>query len=372
MRPSTLAFPLLAALLPAAANASTFNVIANVPGSPTIGAFKGATLYGTTQSGGSGFGTLFSLSQTGSTYTLLHTFNGSSDGSSPTGELAVDSANDVFGATSAGGADGGGTLWGYAHKKKAEVFEVLHAFGSVIGDGLSPVQGPTIYNNSVLVGSAPSGAAYSGGLIYALRIGKEIYSDLHSFEGGTDGETPLGGVARGRLNDFFGTTAGNGTGGAPNGTVWRLANNGRFVTLYTFQDGNDGEYPNQTPVVDYSNNVYGTTSYQAGAPFAGAIWTVSKKGRFSVLHDFNAYADGSGPNGPLVLNTDGNLYCATQSGGPNGYGTIFEITPTGTFTVLWAFANGSDGANPTGPIVHDTFGNIYGGTATGQIFEITP
>jgi uncharacterized repeat protein (TIGR03803 family) len=91
--------------------------------------------------------------------------------------------------------------------------------------------------------------------------------------------------------------------------------------------------------------------------------------------------DGADPWSGLVIDSSGNLYGTTMSGGTSGYGTVFELSPNGsgyTETILWNFAGGtSDGANPYSALVRDSSGNLYGTTANGGanghgiIFEIT-
>ncbi|HXM39625.1 MAG TPA: choice-of-anchor tandem repeat GloVer-containing protein [Bryobacteraceae bacterium] len=51
------------------------------------------------------------------------------------------------------------------------------------------------------------------------------------------------------------------------------------------------------------------------------------------------------PNSGVVLDASGNLYGATIYGG-SGYGTIFEVSSTGVFTILYSFTGGTDGKNP--------------------------
>jgi len=348
------------------ASAQTFAVVANLQGASSIGAIKGKTLYGTTAYGG-GSGTLFSLTTAGA-YTLLHQFVSATDGSGVNPELALDIDGDVFGMASGGGAQGGGTLWEYgAHGG----LSTLHAFGSVPNDGISPLQGPLIAGNSVLFGTTAMGAVSTNGLAFRAVIGGK-YSALHDFLSGTDGHCPFSGVARDGDGNLYGTTVGRGFGGNPNGSVWKITAKGVFSTLYIFKNGSDGEWPDQAPVSDSAGNIYGTTHILNGNNFDGAIWTISKTGVFSVLHDFVSATDGSVPDGPLTLARDGNLYGTTANGGAGGYGTAFSITPGGVFKVLHPFANGTDGANPTGTLATAGLNTIYGGTGTGTVFRIVP
>jgi uncharacterized repeat protein (TIGR03803 family) len=67
-----------------------------------------------------------------------------------------------------------------------------------------------------------------------------------------------------------------------------------------------------------------------------------------------------------LLGSDGDFYGTTASGGTSGHGTVFTLTPSGTETVLHAFAGGSsDGANPSANLIQSGDGNLYGSTGAG-------
>src|SRR3989442_831738 len=76
-------------------------------------------------------------------------------------------------------------------------------------------------------------------------------------------------------------------------------------------------------------------------------------------------SDGADPNAGLIADASGNLYGTTNSGGANGYGTVFKVTPTGTETVLYSFTGGSDGTYPLAGLIADASGNLYGTTYFG-------
>jgi uncharacterized repeat protein (TIGR03803 family) len=86
----------------------------------------------------------------------------------------------------------------------------------------------------------------------------------------------------------------------------------------------------------------------------------------------NGPTDGFGPNSPLVIGSDGNLYGTTLKGGASDGGTVFSISPSGQFTVVHTFTDSGDGSVPTGNLVQGTNGTIYGGTSFGTVFEVVP
>ena len=178
------------------------------------------------------------------------------------------------------------------------------------------------------------------------------------------------GVSASRM--IYGTTVGVGYGGNPNGSVWQFSKAGGLKTLYVFQDGNDGEWPDQAPTVDSAGNVYGTTYIKGGSNFAGTIWAIGAGGKFSLLHSMNGTTDGYVPNSPLVIGSDGNLYGTTLGGGTNNGGVVFSISPAGQSTVVHTFTDNGDGAVPTGNLVQDTGSAIYGGTSDGTVFKVVP
>ena len=344
----------------------TFSVIATLSYGPVIGAMKGTTLYGTTPYGGAGNGTLFSVTTKGA-YTLLRNFDGGNDGSQPNTGIDLDSSGNVYGTAAFGGAHGGGTLWEYI---VGSGMSTLHAFGAG-SDGATPLQGPTHLASGIIFGSAAGGAINTDGNIWRWLPGG-AYSSRHNFLSGPDGHCPFSGVAHSSTGTVYGTVIGGGWGGLPNGAVWQITSKNVFSTIYVFKNGNDGGYPDQAPVLDKAGTtLYGTTHKQNGVEFPGAIWKITA-GNFSVLYDLNGATDGFGPNSPLMLNVDGNLYGTTANGGPGGAGTVFQITPAGVFKVMHAFTGGADGGNPTGMLAHDGKGAIYGGTASGQVFKIVP
>jgi uncharacterized repeat protein (TIGR03803 family) len=162
------------------------------------------------------------------------------------------------------------------------------------------------------------------------------------------------------------------------GTTW--AQTERVLYSFCAQGGDrctDGDEPVGGLVFDQAGSLYGTTWY-GGAHAHGVVFKLTPKGKETVLHDFCAQshcADGKYPSGELVFDQKGNLY-GTASGGPNhgryceanGCGVVFKLTPEGKETVLYSFCaqNGcTDGANPAAGVIRDQEGNLYGTTFQG-------
>jgi len=91
----------------------------------------------------------------------------------------------------------------------------------------------------------------------------------------------------------------------------------------------------------------------------------------NTIHKFTDTPDGSNPAGNLVSDSAGALYGTTAGGGTNGPGTVFRLTPPASAggawaeTVLYSFAGGENGGEPAGGLVIDSLGNLYGATYTG-------
>lgn len=163
-----------------------------------------------------------------------------------------------------------------------------------------------------------------------------------------------------------------------------------LVTTVNF-DVVDGYTPLST-LVQYTNgNFYGTTE-RGGGNNAGTVFTVAPNGTLTTLYNFCSQpgcTDGRAPASGLALATDGNFYGTTNQGGSNegSRGTVFKITPGGTFTSLYSFCsqqNCADGELPLAALVQGSDGNFYGTTwkggtingscpeGCGTAFKITP
>jgi uncharacterized repeat protein (TIGR03803 family) len=161
------------------------------------------------------------------------------------------------------------------------------------------------------------------------------------------------------------TTSGGANGA---GTIFKLTPGGTLTTLYSFcsQAGcPDGESPyNEAGLVQATNgDFYGTTG-SGGANGNGTIFKITPSGTLTTLYSFCSQAgctDGSYPGAPVIQATDGDFYGTTSSDGANHGGTVFKITPSGTLTTLYSFcsqAGCTDGNAPQGALVQATNGDF--------------
>jgi uncharacterized repeat protein (TIGR03803 family) len=156
--------------------------------------------------------------------------------------------------------------------------------------------------------------------------------------------------------------------------VYKIAPDGTESVFYAFQGGSDGAMPEAGLIADASGNLYGTTisggDTNACTEGCGTVFKVTPGGQESVLYAFHYGADGANPEASVILDSAGNIYGTTFDGGGiackgvSGCGTVFELAPDGTETVLYAFqTHPPHGRNSVAPLLLGNDGVLYG-TAT--------
>ena len=341
-------------------------------------------LYGATESGGLyGLGTVFRLTPSGGawTETVLYNFTGGTDGYDPIGGLAIDEAGNLYG-TAAGGGDASaqcGTVFKLAPSNSGWTFTVLHTF--IAGtDGCAPGSSLSYYAGTL------SGTTVNGGLSNqgtAFRLPTSGGNEFNAAFALNNGNHPWGGIGGG-----YGTTYNGGKLGVGNVYEWTYGHHLVAKHAFNLT-GAAGRYPLGEllhGVRNGTSTMYGTTS-AGGVGGHGAVYLLTASlykydvWLLSVLHGFSG-PDGASPSAGLVMDAAGNLYGTTVFGGADpGYsGTVFKLTPGAnnkwTHTLLYSFTGGADGGNIYSGVVLDGAGNLYGTAAGGGnggvVYEVTP
>jgi uncharacterized repeat protein (TIGR03803 family) len=354
--------------------------------------------YGTTQLGGTNmYGTVFELSPNGAggyNETVLYSFcslENCTDGSNPESNVIFDGHGNLYGTTYYGGFLASGAYSGYGL-----VFELSPQTGSSCPTGSNSGDG---WCETVLYcfESTPDGAFPFSGLTW--NPSGNLYGTTYGGANGLGAVYELSPNGRGGWNEqviydrggYAGLTidgSGNlyGADDVGNGHVFELSPNGNgrwnATVLHTFKGGaNDGSDPEGTPALDSAGNVYGTTVSGGATKGLGTVWklTSGPGGKYSeeILSSF-IWRDGSNPKAGVVLDSSGNIYSTASFGvikSPcyDGCGTIFELAANGSgyeSTSLWSF-NGTNGGNPIDSLILDG-GNLYGTTFGGGISSNCP
>jgi uncharacterized repeat protein (TIGR03803 family) len=359
--------------------AQTFQVLYSFTGFadggyPAAGVVRDSAgnIYGTTSYGGiDGAGTLFKIDPTGK-FAVILTFD-TEDGANPYGNLLLDGSGNLYGTTSDAGSDSFGTVF----KVNALGFlKVLYNFTGGT-DGGSPLAGlisdaaANLYGTTEYGGDLSCNSRNGCGTVFKVTASaKETV--LYSFTGGTNGSFPAAGLVADATGNLYGTTTSGGDlscdPGYGCGTVFKLDRAGTETVLYSFTGGTDGQVPSAGLVRDPAGDLFGTTLY-GGAYGYGTVFGVGESGTETVLHSFAGGADGAYPAAGLVMDAAGNLYGTTEQGGTRSSGTVFEVSPSGTETVLHSFNGQSGGTSPQSKLFRDSAGNLYGTTQAGGVYQ---
>ncbi len=348
-----------------------YSFTANVAGQNTVGAYpmagllqaKDGNFYGTARGGGAdGDGTVFRCTTNG-VISLVHAFTYGTDGAVPYGALIQATNSFLYGTASDNGWTGGtvlristsGGTSGYS----------LDSATSGGGPAAALVQG----RDGNFYGTAQhSGADQYGTLWYGLpgygavfkMTPSGVLSALGSFNF-EDGAYPACALVQAADGNFYGTAQNGGTNGGW-GTIFSITATGTLTALHSFAN-TDGAQPVAGLTLDTDGSFYGTT-YAGGTYNAGTVFKLALDGTFASLYSFTGGADGSNCYGGLLLASDGNFYGTTEQGGAYGLGTVYRISREGVLTTLASF-DGYQGAVPECTLIQATDGNLYGTTQFG-------
>jgi len=211
---------------------------------------------------------------------------------------------------------------------------------------------------------------------HLAQVWATVQSDSNSVitTGNDAGGNPYSILVQGTNSELYGTTRNGGVNG--DGTIFKITTGGAINTLYSFTSGSDGGHPSAGVITGTDGSLYGTTS-EGGSFGYGTVYQLTASGSLNVLHAFDG-SDGGVPLAAPVSGTDGFLYGTTASGSNGVDGTVYMVNTKGSFTTLHSFLNDSGGGAPTGPLLLATSGSFYGttststsGTGPGTIFAIS-
>lgn len=347
--------------VPTFAQTYTFFTVVNFPRYKQLGAVNpyaptidaAGNIYGTSYSGGSkNLGTVWKVTPKG-VLSVLYSFGSSStDGYNPESILTRDSSGNLYGSNVNGGSQGHGTIFQVSSTGQETI---LHNTTIGAGDFLARDSAGNLYGYA--------------GLDEAFELSPTgTYQTLYTFCGACGNELSGGPIVKnGYLYGGMGTLG---------GFVWELTTAGVETTLYTFSGGTDGSWPEFKLTQDTAGNLYGVTR-EGGSTGNGVVFKIDPTtGVETIVYNFCSLAncsDGRFVSGPVIIDSEGNLYGITGRGGANDDGVVYKITPDGVETVL--YNAGSEGAGRD--LAMDKSGNLYGTISnggpykTGSVYKLT-
>lgn len=337
---------------------------------------------------------LSTLASHAATTKVLYAFSDGTDGGGPYGGVIFDSAGNLYGTTTIGGAYSQGTVFELERNADGTYSEtVLHSFNPSAGDGALPYCTLAMDKSGRLYGTTYFGGTYGNGTVFELgrdAFGAWTERILHHFNANAkDGFNPYAGFVLDAVGNLYGTTYQGGSQGG--GTVFelRLAAGGKwqYKTLHGF-NATDGDGIIGGLTFDKKGNLYGTTEY-GGLYQHGVVFELSPNstGGWSekTIHSFNPNSgDGFEPYSGLAIDPKGNLYGTTLYGGSFwANGAVYQLSRTSTGwreRVIHSFAATGDGINPYGTPIVDSEGNVYGTTfqslindgGAGIVYKLSP
>ena len=316
------------------------------------------------------------------------------DGAYPDGALIQGPEGQLFGTASQGGPGGSGTI--YALQPDGTGYHVLHVFSPMHGPYVNQEGGHPenllFGQDGKLYGATTLGGADGGGVLFALRPDGTGFTILHVFPAvershnvnnvNAGGSHPQARLTQDKAGLLYGTTNIGGTSGY--GTIFRMSPDGSgFQILHHFArtESGNGSRPGSGCVLGQDGFLYGTTD-DGGANDSGVLYKMGVDGHdFKVLHEFSSPRtvsdDGGGPRAPLVLTPGGSLYGSTVMGGTQGSGALFQIAADGTGFQAFHGLENTEGTSVRAALVPGQDGSLYGAAenggpnGAGSLFRLT-
>jgi uncharacterized repeat protein (TIGR03803 family) len=263
------------------------------------------------------------------TFSTLVNFPSTSKGSAINpNSLIIDSAGNLYGSSVLGGIYGAGTLFKVTPKS---ALSVIHSFGGTANGAAQPAGSLVRDSAGNFYGESYFGGTFNFGTVFKVTpAGRETI--LHNFS--QESSVIGGGLTRDSAGNLYGY---NDNG---NGSVFELAIDGTYRTLYTFcslANCADGLEPAGGPIIR-DGKLYGVTSLgganNCGSNTCGTVFEMDTSGNEVVMHNFAGGNDGSNPPYKLIQDAARNLYGGAGAGGAHQWGTLFKVSPSGHESVL--------------------------------------
>jgi len=327
--------------------------------SPGFGAYvsDGTWLYGETDRGGIGYGTVFKIKPDGTSYTKLFDCDGVNKGSNPTGFVL--SGSTLYGTTNGGGEFNMGII--FKINTDGTGYTKLLDFG-YYDSGANPCK--LTLSGSVLYGCTTNGGNYSNGVIFKVNTDGTAFTKLFEFGGNNNGDKPNSYLILAG-STLYGTTI---NGGVNNlGVVFKINTDGTGFTKLLDFDGTKGANPYSSLTIS-GTTLFGMTNI-GGTNNKGVIFKISTTGTgFTKLLDFDGTNNGANPYGSLIFSGT-SLAGITNQGGVNDKGVLFKINTDGTgYTKLMDFDGATTGGNTIGSL-YETNCILYGAMSSGGSYS---
>ena len=325
-------------------------------------------LYGTARQGGTGDrGMVFRLETTGNGFAVLKQFGSSAEGDSPRGGVIEGPEGVLYGTTTAGGTNGGGTV--FRLNRDGTGFLTLAHFGP--DTGTNPLAQLLLSKDGALYGSCVAGGTTpTNGTLWKVQTNGGGFTLLKKFAAnGTEGRRPFAPLTEGTDGMLYGVTDGGGT--AEKGVIFKLAKDGSsYQVLRSLTGFGDAANP-EGRLLQLTDGTFIGTSTAGGTAGLGSIFRIQTNGAgYKVVHSFiTSNADARVPVGGLTAVGDGSLLGTTRFGGGQAVGTVFSIKPDGTaYQVLYRFSTNYPSAQePWAGLTPGPNGAFYGATTLGGL-----
>ncbi len=318
------------------------------------------SLYGVTQFGGeNNQGSIYRFDPDAEDFEIVYHLNAATtDGRYPLSTLVETVDGDFIGTCSEGGSNGNGSIFKVSTDGTYEVLQSLISsiHGSFPKSGLTSSDGETFY------GVCEFGGDFGFGTLYSIEA-EGNFAVLHDFEYAVDGSNPLGRPSLNSTGDILSTASNGGTNNF--GTLYTYSTDGTFTKLYDLSLPLSGAVPHG--LVANGNSFVGTTQ-NGGTYNQGVIFSLDLDGTRTEIHSLDPFNDGQLPNDDLLITEDGTIYGTARFGGLIQSGTVFAITPDGSYTAFHHFTGGAQGQFPIGGVTLHSNGQLYGTTTSGGDF----